>query len=1326
MFYQNKTGQDKYGFLAFRKVRPKFNNPGKTGISSSAYFNFSKIPRIITALLLIFSLILQNLIFNISPVYAASSPWSQTDWSGGSGQTAWSDATKFDSSSSTTTSTTGQVTITNTEQFSNTGFESDLTGWTASANSLGTNLNAFWKLDEASGTRSDPVGSNNLTDNNTVTQTTGKIGNAGQFTAANSEYLSVADNANLRTGDIDFTISGWFYKDSSPTTILRAVGKYNTTGNLREYMIDWSGSSVNRFRFIVSSDGITPVSVTANSLGAPSNSTWYFIVAWHDAAANTINIQVNNGTVDSAAHTTGIFTGAAPFTVGATGVPGEYWDGRIDAVGLWKRVLSSSERTVLYNSGNGVEYPFYTNTRDTTTTYSSSSGSSKVVTVDTTNFTQSVNVGDTNTYNLSAYAYTDGSAVTSSDAELFYNGSTITTTYTSVGSGWYQLTGTVTGTSSSVGYGVQVKAGKTVYLDNMSLNNYAASGTLTSSIFDTEFTSGAAWGTLTYTSSGSTAAVKVRTSNDSGMSGATAFSSCSAVTSETDISSNSCVTDSHRYIQYQLSLSTSDLTTSPTFSDISTTFAVYDADAPSISLTALTPDPNSDTTPTLSGTATESIGTVSNVQFQMDSTSDSWTVCTAGDGSFDETTEAFTCTPSALSDGSHTMYVRATDSNSNTTSNANASTDTFTIDITAPSSFDLDSPGNDSYTTNERPTFKWKAATDVTSGLSSYSLEVDNGNSGDFSITGIPTSGTADVASNRYVIHYDNSSDSDSTNDYISIYTKSSSSWGTGENDGKLKEGSRSWKVKAIDAAGNVRSQSRVVIVDLTSPILSSLSVSDSLGEKNSYQITTSQSPSITGTITDTYYPDKVVVAVYKENYFLGILTSAELVTARTQSLSNTSSTSLSFSAPVFQALDYGSYYVDITGTDKAGNTSGISTIYFKVMTSGQAQELLQGKISKEEKKTIQETAQVSLPELEKKAILRREKEAAEFDKLVQQAQDQFAFLGRIGGSSLAFIIDNTKTFFINSANLAGQTAHNLSYALNNLASAIADTTSYLIKGTGDSISKQTEVASSAINNTLQVITGGLGQTYNNLVQGAPGLVKNTMLALENGVNTVSSTISNTNQAALNTLNSSQTNLEDKISKSSKETSNLISGVGNGTISFISSTAKSTTDFLAFINTTLNNSQKEAGKQIAQTHKNTSDTIKDKSQKISKGISLAFRSFQKPVDDTADFLNRTKVWFLTFESVVIDANPTTISDVTIDELGKDYAVVSWKTNHYAWGKVNYGKDLTYGQEVLLTEREKTHAARLTGLKPGEKYYFEVMSQNKNYAYDAYYSFETKK
>ena len=89
--------------------------------------------------------------------------------------------------------------------------------------------------------------------------------------------------------------------------------------------------------------------------------------------------------------------------------------------------------------------------------------------------TQSVNVGDTNTYDFSVYVYdntsgSEGGTVSSSVAELYYNGAVISTTYTDIGSGWWKLTGSLTGADESRDYGVLVKQGKTVKLDDFTLS----------------------------------------------------------------------------------------------------------------------------------------------------------------------------------------------------------------------------------------------------------------------------------------------------------------------------------------------------------------------------------------------------------------------------------------------------------------------------------------------------------------------------------------------------------------------------------------------------------------------------------------------------------------------------------------------------------------------------------------------------------------------------------------------------------------------------------------------------------------------------------------
>ena len=79
----------------------------------------------------------------------------------------------------------------------------------APASTLLTGLVSWWKLDEESGTRADAVGTNHHTDNNTVGYASGKIGNAANFVAANSESLTLGIAGVIPFGTEDFSVSFW-------------------------------------------------------------------------------------------------------------------------------------------------------------------------------------------------------------------------------------------------------------------------------------------------------------------------------------------------------------------------------------------------------------------------------------------------------------------------------------------------------------------------------------------------------------------------------------------------------------------------------------------------------------------------------------------------------------------------------------------------------------------------------------------------------------------------------------------------------------------------------------------------------------------------------------------------------------------------------------------------------------------------------------------------------------------------------------------------------------------------------------------------------------
>ncbi len=337
------------------------------------------------ARLLMFSAFIACLLFMTAPllstpIFAACSILTNGNYTISSACTI--DADTFegaDDPQNTESSTTNNATVTvnaNLTLISGSASPSTklLTGilslpWTAyftpsTDGTLQNSLIAYWKLEEVSGNRSDTVGTGcggsgcTLTDNNTVTYTTGKVGNAGDFEANNSEFLEATDNASLSTGDIDFTISAWVQLESKPVNPMLIVSKRDS-GSVGEYRLQWQDTT-NTFLFrILDSAGNSVGVVSSTSFGSPSLATWYHIVAWHDSVANTVNIKVNNGTTDSAA-TTGVPSDtAANFRIGAhVTAETDFWDGLIDEVGFWKKVLTAQEITDLYNSGSANTFDY--------------------------------------------------------------------------------------------------------------------------------------------------------------------------------------------------------------------------------------------------------------------------------------------------------------------------------------------------------------------------------------------------------------------------------------------------------------------------------------------------------------------------------------------------------------------------------------------------------------------------------------------------------------------------------------------------------------------------------------------------------------------------------------------------------------------------------------------------------------------------------------------------------------------------------------------------------------------------------------------------------
>jgi len=210
---------------------------------------------------------------------------------------------------------------------------------------LPTNLEGYWKLDEASGNRADSsVNGNTLTDNATVSNvaydywSTGE--NSADFETGNSEYLSITDAS--QTGlDItsDLSIAG-FVRPESVGAARAILTKWNTTGNQRSYLLRIS--SGNALQLLLSNAG-SATDVTATSTGTVSAGKWQHFAVTFNNTDNWVVLYLDGNFDSATAYTSAIFNSTADFNLGAVVGTSEFFDGLLKDVAIWSRVLNAFE-----------------------------------------------------------------------------------------------------------------------------------------------------------------------------------------------------------------------------------------------------------------------------------------------------------------------------------------------------------------------------------------------------------------------------------------------------------------------------------------------------------------------------------------------------------------------------------------------------------------------------------------------------------------------------------------------------------------------------------------------------------------------------------------------------------------------------------------------------------------------------------------------------------------------------------------------------------------------------------------------------------------------
>lgn len=219
--------------------------------------------------------------------------------------------------------------------------------------SLTDNLAAYYKMD---GNSNDSSHSNNGVDTSVTYSTTNAVINqAGQFGA--SSQVLIPSGTNFTGTTTGLTLAGWFYVTAA--TVSGTIIAKSTVAALNGQYLRLD---VNSAKLNATPDGDTAIAI--NGATTLSINTRYFAAITYDGA--NVNLYLGAGGTVGTDAAQQAFTGATTPSTGsvAIGALGDFagkqyfTGGAIDAVGYWTCGMTAAQITSLYNSGNGLQYPF--------------------------------------------------------------------------------------------------------------------------------------------------------------------------------------------------------------------------------------------------------------------------------------------------------------------------------------------------------------------------------------------------------------------------------------------------------------------------------------------------------------------------------------------------------------------------------------------------------------------------------------------------------------------------------------------------------------------------------------------------------------------------------------------------------------------------------------------------------------------------------------------------------------------------------------------------------------------------------------------------------
>lgn len=190
---------------------------------------------------------------------------------------------------------------------------------------------SYWKEEDLT----DSIGSNHLTDHASVTYPSGKVGNAGNFVAASSQYQSLAHNASIDIAS-DMTILGWFKPSGVGVNQYLIARNQNTVGYTANI------TTGNKLNFGLGSSELAGATSVAD--GVYVHYVGYYDGATQKVFYNAVQDATTAWTTNPSEATTGL-------NIGADGGASTFTNGQIDELILAKRYFRPEEIKAVYLKG---------------------------------------------------------------------------------------------------------------------------------------------------------------------------------------------------------------------------------------------------------------------------------------------------------------------------------------------------------------------------------------------------------------------------------------------------------------------------------------------------------------------------------------------------------------------------------------------------------------------------------------------------------------------------------------------------------------------------------------------------------------------------------------------------------------------------------------------------------------------------------------------------------------------------------------------------------------------------------------------------------------